>query len=332
VASNGVGYLVVWRDTRRGGAEVDIHGTQVASTGKVLDAAGFALSSESVSEVLPAVAASSSPAYLAVYRRTDAGNERIRARLVTSSSAPVVAAAQAVSLAEDTRAELVLAGTSPVEEPLTFEVVQPPAHGTLTGTPPHLTYVPAGDYNGTDRFTFRASDGQGVSLPATVTLTVTPAPDAPTAPTLLSVIPGATNPGEVRFEWVSARDVDGDGLSYRLEVLRGQETVRSLTTSEPSRTLSAAEALAPGDYSWRVQSLDASGLTSPFAEASFTVAQRQDPNPNPEPPPATPPAQEEEPTEPKPSGGCSAAPGSGGMALALLGLARLARQARRRGH
>ncbi len=331
VASNGVGYLVVWRDARRGGAEVDVYGTQVASTGMVLDAAGVSISSESVSEELPAIAASSSSTYLVVYRRPNEGNPRIRGRLVTSSSAPVVATAQSASLAEDTRVELVLAGTSPNGEPLTFEVVQPPAHGTLTGTPPSLTYVPAGNFNGTDRFTFRVSDGQGVSMPATITLTVTPAPDAPSAPTLFPVTPGTQSPGAVRFAWTSAVDVDVEPLSYRLEVLRGQETVLSLTTTEPSRTLSAAEALAPGDYAWRVQAVDSSGLTSPFAEATFTVAQPPPVSPGPpsEPPPGTQPPGEE-PTEPKPSGGCAAAPGGGGLALALVGLRLLARCGRRR--
>ena len=45
-----------------------------------------------------------------------------------------------------------------------------PARGTLTGTPPALTYTPAPDANGTDTFTFTANDGKDQSLPATVTI------------------------------------------------------------------------------------------------------------------------------------------------------------------
>ena len=43
---------------------------------------------------------------------------------------------------------------------LTYAVVNQPGHGTLTGTPPAVTYTPAADFNGADSFTFRANDGQ----------------------------------------------------------------------------------------------------------------------------------------------------------------------------
>jgi cysteine-rich repeat protein len=55
---------------------------------------------------------------------------------------------------------------------LTYEIVTAPAHGTLTGHPPALTYVPATHYSGTDTFTFQASDGELVSNVATVTINV----------------------------------------------------------------------------------------------------------------------------------------------------------------
>ena len=44
-----------------------------------------------------------------------------------------------------------------------------------------FTYTPDPDFNGTDTFTYRASDGALSSEPATVTITVTPVNDAPTA-------------------------------------------------------------------------------------------------------------------------------------------------------
>jgi MYXO-CTERM domain-containing protein len=59
-------------------------------------------------------------------------------------------------------------------DPLTFEVLSPPDQGTLTGMVPNLTYTPAEGFSGEDRFTFRASDGPHVSVPATVTITVVP--------------------------------------------------------------------------------------------------------------------------------------------------------------
>jgi VCBS repeat-containing protein len=57
-----------------------------------------------------------------------------------------------------------------------------PAHGTLAlNANGSFTYTPAANFNGTDTFTYRASDGTLTSNLATVTLTVSGVNDAPTA-------------------------------------------------------------------------------------------------------------------------------------------------------
>ncbi len=65
---------------------------------------------------------------------------------------------------------------------LTATLAASPANGTVTlaanGT---FTYTPAANFNGTDTFTYRASDGAAVSNLATVTITVTAVNDAPVA-------------------------------------------------------------------------------------------------------------------------------------------------------
>src|SRR5205823_10781872 len=66
-------------------------------------------------------------------------------------------------------------------DPLTYAVVVPPSHGSLSGTAPNLTYSPAPDFNGQDSFTFKANDGLLDSVPATVALTVQPVNDLPLA-------------------------------------------------------------------------------------------------------------------------------------------------------
>jgi hypothetical protein len=55
---------------------------------------------------------------------------------------------------------------------LTYTVVTNPAHGTLTGTAPNLTYTPTTGYTGADSFTFKANDGKVDSNVATVSITV----------------------------------------------------------------------------------------------------------------------------------------------------------------
>lgn len=55
---------------------------------------------------------------------------------------------------------------------LTYTVVTPPEHGTLTGTMPALTYTPDRLFFGVDSFTFKANDGQLDSQLGVVTLTI----------------------------------------------------------------------------------------------------------------------------------------------------------------
>ena len=67
---------------------------------------------------------------------------------------------------------ILLSGSDANNDVLTFAVVDGPAHGTLTGTPPSVSYIPATDYAGPDSFTFKVNDGAADSELATVSLTV----------------------------------------------------------------------------------------------------------------------------------------------------------------
>ncbi len=97
-----------------------------------------------------------------------------------TNNAPV-ADAQNVSMAEDTPLVITLHGIDPEGDLLTYAVVTAPAHGTLSGTAPNVTYTPAHDYNGSDSFTFKVNDGSHDSAPAAVTITITPVNDPPVA-------------------------------------------------------------------------------------------------------------------------------------------------------
>jgi hypothetical protein len=83
---------------------------------------------------------------------------------------------QTVTLLEDTPADIVLTGTDVDGDSLAFEIVTPPAHGTLSGSAPNVTYTPDTDYYGSDAFEFSVSDGRGGSSTAVVSLMVDPAP------------------------------------------------------------------------------------------------------------------------------------------------------------
>jgi hypothetical protein len=103
--------------------------------------------------------------------------------VVTVSAAigdrPPTANSQTLSLAEDTPAAVTLSGTDPDGDPITFSILAPPTHGTLSGTAPQLQYIPSADYNGPDAFQFITNDGTLSSQPATVAITVTEVNDPP---------------------------------------------------------------------------------------------------------------------------------------------------------
>ena len=72
-----------------------------------------------------------------------------------------------MSTEQDTDVPIVLIGSDPDADALTFEVVAGPTHGSLLGAVPKMTYRPAAGFSGSDSFTFRVSDGELVSALAT---------------------------------------------------------------------------------------------------------------------------------------------------------------------
>ncbi len=89
-----------------------------------------------------------------------------------SNHAPV-AADQSVSTAADTAVAITLTGTDADGDTLFYTVNAYPAHGTLSGSAPILTYTPSSGFTGTDTLTFSIVDIKGSSSnTATVTITV----------------------------------------------------------------------------------------------------------------------------------------------------------------
>ncbi|HSB65735.1 MAG TPA: Ig-like domain-containing protein, partial [Anaerolineales bacterium] len=89
------------------------------------------------------------------------------------NDAPVAIPQSVVSL-QGIPMTISLSGADIDGDGLTFQVITPPEHGTLTGEGSNLIYVSDQDYYGLDSFTFVASDGLLVSEPANVGITVNP--------------------------------------------------------------------------------------------------------------------------------------------------------------
>jgi hypothetical protein len=97
-----------------------------------------------------------------------------------------IAQPQAQTYLEDAAAQVIVLTASDGDgDPLSFAIQTPPTRGTLgpitpiDATSASVTYTPNADEFGADSFTFVANDGIVNSLPATVSITLTPVNDVP---------------------------------------------------------------------------------------------------------------------------------------------------------
>ncbi|HSH15727.1 MAG TPA: Ig-like domain-containing protein, partial [Verrucomicrobiae bacterium] len=130
----------------------------------------------------------------------------------TNEDTPLIMPAPGV-LANDTDAD---------GDPLTASQVAGTAHGILTLNPEgSFSYTPDSNFNGTDSFTYQASDGQEDSNVATVTINVLPVNDAPVCAPATAVANG-TEPVAITL---SGSDLEGDALTYHLVTAPANGTV-----------------------------------------------------------------------------------------------------------
>lgn len=105
---------------------------------------------------------------------------------------PPVASGQAVSVTEDGAVEIALNALDSDGDAVSYSLVEGPVSGLITGNPPTLIYQPTPGFTGSDRFTFKATDGQEDSSPATVWITVVPINHPPA---ISGLADQTTNPG-----------------------------------------------------------------------------------------------------------------------------------------
>ena len=133
-------------------------------------------------------------------------------------SSPPAANNQSVTTAEDTPVAITLTGSDPDGDPLTFSVVTPPTSGSLTGTPPNVTYTPNANFSGPDSFTYIANDGTVTSASATVSITVNPAPPATPDPEPAGVTVESIAPNSVTKGTTIDIEIIGSGFVDQVEV------------------------------------------------------------------------------------------------------------------
>jgi Bacterial Ig domain/PKD domain/Cohesin domain/Matrixin len=179
-----------------------------------------------------------------------------------ANSAPIAVDDNAVVAEDGSVIIAVLANDTDAEhDALTPELLTGPAHGSVTqDAEGRFTYRPVADFNGSDSFAYRVSDGNLVSQSATVWLHITPVNDAP----ILQPVANATLPeGAVYSHQLSASDVDGDPIAF---LLTGGPAGASINATTGLLTWTATDGTAT--YAFTVSARDPSGAQ---ADQAFSV-------------------------------------------------------------
>ena len=88
---------------------------------------------------------------------------------------------QSVQANEDEALSLSLGASILDGNVLSYQIVESPSSGQLTGSPPQVQYLPSANYAGSDQFSYRITDGVASSQLATIEISVTALNDPPTA-------------------------------------------------------------------------------------------------------------------------------------------------------
>src|SRR5205823_4125024 len=184
---------------------------------------------------------------------------------ITAVNDAPVANAQAVATTEDTAMPITLAASDVDGDALTYSVVIGPAHGTLSGTPPAVTYTPAANYNGPDSFTFKANDGTLDSNVATVSITVT----------AINLTATLSAPKQVRLTWSDGATTPSGYTLQRATNSGFTAGLTSFTIAVGTTTFTDTTVAVRTMYFYRVRATN----TSPTRRRQVLLATRRSPTP-----------------------------------------------------
>ncbi|MCA9562076.1 MAG: tandem-95 repeat protein, partial [Myxococcales bacterium] len=195
---------------------------------------------------------------------------QVTVETLTDNAAPT-AADVAATTDEDTELEVTLSGSDPDEDELTFEVVEGPSHGVLgTVAGATVVYTPDENFNGEDSFTFLADDGVESSAEATVTITVNPVNDPPTAEDIEEFTPE----DESLTLTLTGSDPDDDELTFAIIVQPEHGTVE-ISDSAPDQATYTPYPDYQGSDSFQYTANDGSEDSAP---ATVVIAVQGEPD------------------------------------------------------
>ena len=200
----------------------------------------------------------------------DSNTATVSIAITAVNDAPLAQSQEAFTV-EDKSVGILLYATDKEGESLSYIMVGQPSKGKLTGTAPNLTYVPNPDANGSDSFTFRASDGAANSNTATVSIVITPVNDAPVAAARFV----STDADKSALIVLSASDKDGDTLSYVIV----SQPMKGVLSGTPPRVAYTPHPGAEGSDTLSFRANDGT-VNSNTASISITLVPVVDPNAN----------------------------------------------------
>ena len=163
----------------------------------------------------------------------------------------------------NTPVAITLRGSDPQGSNLTYSIVAPPPNGSLSGTPPNVTYTPSNNFGGLDTFTFKVNDGAFDSATATVSINVVPPPLPPSSIVLSTTnIPSSAGPGAfiAALRAIDVNNLYGDSQTFGLVAGYGDNAQFAVSGS----TLLAGPAFAGGPgaiFSLRLRATDSTSLS-----------------------------------------------------------------------
>ena len=125
---------------------------------------------------------------------------------------------------EDTEVVFTLTADEYDGDSYSFALITQPSNGTASLDGSTVTYTPNTNWNGTDTFTFEASDNTGrIRNVATATITVNPVNDAPFAPDMtIDMVEDGTGQfiissaaSDANFFRINATDIENDALTFQ---------------------------------------------------------------------------------------------------------------------
>jgi hypothetical protein len=188
---------------------------------------------------------------------------------ITISEPPPIADNQAVEVTAGEPKRITLNGSDPKGAKLSYQVVQNPKQGTLSGTESALTYTANLTASGSDSFRFKVSNGTKDSAPATVNITIHEYQPPPLATgQTVEVTAGEAKPITLR-----GSDSKGAKLSYQVV----QNPKKGRLTGIPPQLTYTADQTASGSDSFNFKVNDGQKDSEKAASVTIEIAKFNQP-------------------------------------------------------